>query len=67
LQVRPGTSAAANKQRKDMAKGRMISYVIATQAAGSRLSAVELDEVRRTGTLPDWFFDEVEKQRRSRR
>jgi hypothetical protein len=41
------------------------TYAPAVEAAAARLTPDESSALRRTGTLPDWFFDAVEQQRSS--
>jgi hypothetical protein len=67
FQVSPRSSREASSSHRSMQRGRMHSYVMATQRAAERLNPMELEAVRRDGVLPDWFYEEVEEQRRNAR
>lgn len=57
----------ANELGSDVSSGRMASYSLPVDAVVGRLSKDEEVVLRETGTLPGWFFDAVEEQRRARR
>jgi len=45
----------------------MASYADPVDTAAARLSTDEQTALRDSGTLPDWFFDAVEKERKAER
>ena len=50
-----------------MTSDRMASYADPVDTAAARLSTDEQTALRDSGTLPDWFFDAVEKERKAER
>jgi hypothetical protein len=45
----------------------MAKYAFPVDTVAERLSKDEVVALRETGTLPDWFFDAVEAERKARR
>ena len=44
--------------------GRMASYSVPVDTVAARLSPAEVAALRERGTLPEWFFDAVEEERK---
>jgi len=49
----------------DVSGTRLRAYSIAVDAAAERLDQAETATLRQSGTLPAWFFDVVEEERRA--
>ena len=57
----------ANELGSDARTDRMANYAFPVHHVSERLSKDEEAALRESGTLPEWFFDAVEAERRSRR
>lgn len=55
----------AREMSSDATGTRMRAYSIAVDAAAERLDQEETATLRQSGTLPDWFFDAVEEERKA--
>jgi hypothetical protein len=51
----------------DPVAGRLRSFAFAVYDVAQQLSAVEREELRRTGQVPDWFLPAVSRRRRRSR
>jgi hypothetical protein len=57
----------ANELGSEARNDRMASYAFPVATVAERLSKDEEEALRESGTLPDWFFDAVEKERKADR
>lgn len=57
----------ANELGSEVRSGRMASYSLPVDAVAGRLSKDEEVALRESGTLPDWFFDAVDEERKAYR
>jgi hypothetical protein len=57
----------AGELNSEVKSGRMARYAFPVEIVAGRLSKDEEVALRQTGTLPDWFFDAVEAERKARR
>jgi hypothetical protein len=64
---RPIGTRFASELRSDVRRGRMAGYAFPVDTVAERLSKDEEMALRETGTLPGWFFDAVEAERKARR
>lgn len=64
---RPVGTRFASELRSEVKSGRMARYAFPVDTVAGRLSKDEEVALRETGTLPDWFFDAVEAERKARR
>jgi hypothetical protein len=53
----------ANRRRHKATRRRLEEYSFAVHDAAGKLSPDERDVLRKTGKVPDWFLDEVERLR----
>ena len=64
-----GRSGASTGLARDMsseaASGRLASYSVPVDKVADRLSPTEVAALRERGTLPDWFFEAVETERKA--
>jgi hypothetical protein len=58
-------TGAAHGMSTDVSGTRLRAYSIAVDAAAGRLDQEETATLRQSGTLPVWFFDAVEDERRA--
>lgn len=49
----------------DVTSGRLASYSVPVDRVAARLSPTEVNALRERGTLPEWFFDAVEQERKA--
>ncbi len=49
----------------DVVSDRMASYSVPVDRVAERMSPAEVAALRERGTLPEWFFDEVERERKA--
>lgn len=64
---RPLGTQFANELGQDVKSDRMASYAFPVDTVARRLSQDEAAALRESGTLPDWFFDAVEEERKADR
>jgi hypothetical protein len=57
----------ANELGQEAKGDRMASYAFPVDSVARRLSQDEVAALRESGTLPDWFFDAVEEERKEDR
>lgn len=57
----------ANEMGSEVMTGRLVSYSIPVETVAGRLSHEEELALRAGGTLPAWFFDAVEEERKKYR
>ncbi|TYK43240.1 hypothetical protein [Actinomadura decatromicini] len=65
--TRGDTVGDARKISNEAVSGRLATFAVPVDVVTDRLSPAELKLLRAEGTLPDWFFDAVEEERRARR
>lgn len=64
--VRSGPrTGLARDVSSDFTSGRLASYSVPVDTVARRLSPTEAAALRERGTLPEWFFDAVENERKA--
>jgi hypothetical protein len=62
-----GSTGFAREIGQDASTGRLKTYATPVDVVAERLTPEERKALRAEGTLPDWFFDAVEKERQNQR
>ncbi|NVI90109.1 hypothetical protein [Actinomadura sp. BRA 177] len=60
-----GSTGFAREIGQDASTGRLKKYAVPVDVVAERLAPEERKTLRAEGVLPDWFFDAVEKERRT--